>query len=270
MKISINNISHTIREICLGSNDIKISSILLRTFLILVAYLLINNRDLISLLTGFTSVSSFQSEAEYLEFLEKLRIDELTVLVPIVCTLTFMISSAIYYKRSSQLQMLPISSIEKIISYVVVILGITTISLFFNFGLQYTLVYAIQKMYQPEMITLQEKIGDLYKSLDKSYILSAGYEIRISTFPVIVISLTANLFILVSNLLFKKFGIIKSILLVILILAAAAPVHRWIIITGAPNISTNVVYYNVYSIYLPVVIICMIGCFYFLLKQREA
>jgi hypothetical protein len=269
MNISMNNIMYTIREICFGSNDITISRILLRTFLILLAYLMVSNRDMISLLTGFTSVSSFKSNADFLEFLEKLKIDELTVLVPIVCTLTFTISSSIYYKRSSQLQILPISPIEKIFSYLVVILAITIISLFFNFGLQYVLVYIIQKMYQSEMIILQEEIGDLYKYLDKNYVLSTDYEIRISTFPVIIISLSANLFILVSNMLFTKLGIIKGILLVILTLVAAALVHRWIINFSGTNISTNVAYDIFYSVYLPLVIICMICCLYFLLKQKE-
>ncbi|MCA5004507.1 hypothetical protein [Sphingobacterium bovistauri] len=269
MEISLKNTLRSIREICQGSSNISIQQILLRTFLILLAYLFISSKEVIVLLVGLKNSSTFKSEMDYLTFLENLRIDELTILVPIICTLTFIISSSVYYRRSSQLQMLPISPIEKIISYIVVIVGITIISLLFNYGLQYIIVYSLQKIYQPELIVMQEKIGELYKTISQDYILSTNYSIRVSPYSVLLISLVANLFILVSNLLFRKFGIIKGILLVISVAVVAALVHRTILMTAGTSIDINIAYDIVYFIYLPIMISCMILSFYFLLKERE-
>lgn len=268
---------YSIREICYGSGYITLLSISIITLIVYILFLFFENREIIPLLIGTLNKNVFASNTDYVTFLESLNFNrELTILIPILCTIILLVNPANQLKSNTLNRILPIAAKDKVISFLIIILGCTIISNFIIVLLDCAIIQYLRSKYLNEVLTLQESIGELYKyRIKNGYLFSADYSPFIESTKrlsgMLILSLVFNTLILVFNLLFHKYSIIKGISLIVSIVFIAFYLRNsFIKIDRNMTIDvTSYAYETVYYIYFPILFICLILSFYFLLKQKE-
>ena len=268
---------YSIREICHGSGYISLLSITLITLLLYVLSLFFANKQIIPLLIGTLNKNAFASNTEYLIFLESLNFNnELTIIIPILCTIILLVNPTNQLKSNTLNRILPIAAKDKVISFLVIIIGCTIISIFITTLLDFAIKKYLRSKYFNEVLTLQESIGELYKYRTRNgYLFSVDYSPFLNSTKhlssILILSLVCNTLIINFILLFQKYSIIKGISLIVSVLFIAFYLRNSLIKMNH-NMAlevTSYAYETVYYIYFPIMFICLIMSFYFLLKQKE-
>lgn len=277
MKEKIKNFYYALREICQGSGKISLLSILIITVIIYGFLFITSNQQILPLLTSNINKQAFPSTQEYLTYLESRRIDlDINKLVPILSTIVLLIVPIGELKTNIALRLLPISIWTKIIALLIIIVTVTILSFGIVQLLDYGILHYIRAQYLSEVINLNESIGELYKKnnggisflFDPSYANSFKGIRDLST--IIIISLVFNTISLVINLIFNKYSLVKGIGLAAIVMYIAFNLRQAITHYGGTTIETNsIVYTTVYYIYFPILFICFLLSFYYLLKQKE-
>lgn len=277
MKETLKSLYYACREICLGSGRISILSIVITTLVVYTLFFVTGNQQILSLLIGTTSKESFPSAQSYLQFLESVgSINELHILIPILSTIILLIPPTSQLKANVLNKLLPIAAWQKTMAFMLIILSCTILSLCLVQLLDYGITQYIRVKYLPEVITLQESFGELYKNkVSRGSIFSADnnqfsdYSKHIRA--IITLSLVFNTILLVTNLLFNKHSIIKGVGLIILTLFIAVNIRTALLKNGDQTMHLNsFTYETVYFIYFPVIFMLFLFAFYFLLKQKES
>lgn len=277
MKEKLKNSYYICREICLGSGRITILSVLIITIILYIFYFMYENSAILPLLTGNLNKNNFLSTEHYLEYIESLRLNlELTLLIPVLSTIILLIKPSNQLKTNTLNRLLPITLFERVVSFMIIIFVSTLFSYGIVIVLDYVILYFIRSQYLHEVLSLQESIGELYKkkvmngylfSLESSF----NFIAYIKRLPAcIILSMVFNTIVLVINFLFEKYSIIKGVVLIFMVLFVAMYLRRINISYHSSTVNTHFnAYPIVYYIYFPLIFICALFAFYYLLKQKE-
>lgn len=277
MKNKIKNFYYIIREISQGSGRISLTSISLITFLIYSIIFFFNNKLVLSLLFGKINKHTFPTVAEYLHYLESCTIDsEINILVPVLTTMVLLIVPTIQQKTNIAIKLLPTSNWLTIMAWTMIIICITTLSIGIVQVLDYGIKYYLRAKYLTEIIALQESIGVLYKgeTHNNSFWFLSNFKFSFNDlrklYSILMLSLVLNTIIVVMNLLFKKYSMIKTLVLIILVFYLGYNLRVFILDHGSLTTEVYLNIYNlVYFVYFPILFICFLCSFYYLLKQKE-
>lgn len=276
MKESIQEIRLTLREMCKGSNNITLLRALLAPISTYLVFLLVNNRHLFYLLLGLYDVSDFESESSYLLFLEGIKLDEISLIVPIISTIILLIPTHINFKKNPQLRLLPIKNWVKIAAYIFITFIATIIAITIVVLLDYSIPHLVHHLYYEEAVALQEKMGDLYKQVNSQSIIFWPNDnplfIAKKFSGIVSLSLFFNLLTWIIFHLFKKYSLIKSIIAIVIILMTS-----FITRTAIEDNNSQLEWYDLpkggynsfYYAYVPLLILLFLMTIYYQLKQKE-
>lgn len=277
MKVTLQQICFAMREMCKGSNSISLLSSLIAPIVLYFIIIWLGNSDLFWSLVRFPDKSEFDTDADYLHYLEGIMLDKITIIVPIISTVILLIPSHVRFKNNPQLRLLPIKNWVKIAAYVFIVLVLTAIAISVVTVLDYAIQFHVHRLYYEEAIAIQESMGDLYKRVDsRSVIFWPNNEVLFigrKFSGIISLSLFFNLLLWILFHLFKKFSLIKSIIGIFLLLGISFNVRSYIdasFRTISVSYNYPIAGYNsFYYVYVPLLIILFLITIYYQLKQRE-
>ena len=274
MKETFEDLRNAIREICQGSGNINFLSILITTIIVYLGFLIISSRNLFFLLIGLYPVAEFESSQAYLNFLENIELDELGILVPIIVVIILIMFSIKKLKESVQNRLLPISPALKVVAFICIVLFITLFSTAIVWVMDLAIIKYTKYTYLSKVIDLQESMLDFYKPLPYNKLFSNGYEsYRLGSKRYMILPILSVLIftiMAVFELYFKKYSIIKGVITIIIIVATSLLLNFLIEKQDHASINVRLSSDTIFlNIFFPIIIICGILSFYFLLKQRE-
>ena len=277
MKETLQQIRFATRELCQGSNHITLLSALIAPIFIYFIIMWLGNSDLFWSLVRFPDKSEFDTDADYLHYLEGIMLDEITIIVPIISTVILLIPTHVRFKNNPQLRLLPIKNWVKIAAYVFIVLILTAIAISVVILLDYAIPLHVHRLYYEEAIALQESMGDLYKRVDSRSVIfwpnNEALFIGRKFSGIISLSIFFNLLVWILFNLFQKYSLVKSIIGIFLLLGISFNVRSYIDASFRTiSVSYNYPmagYNSFYYVYVPLLIILFLITIYYQLKERE-